>query len=116
MGRSQHAVAPVDLLAALNAEPRVAKGDGPEEELDVNAQGFRARAKREEERYRNATDSEYWFAACFRTAADLAAFLDAVGLAPAEGRWVHGDELAAALGVTYEVAEDGQDAAPPEVD
>ncbi|GAA2658006.1 MULTISPECIES: hypothetical protein [Actinosynnema] len=115
MGRPRHPADPVDLLAALNAE-RPAKGDKPAEELDANAEGFRARAKREEERYRNATDSEYWAAVCFRTAGDLAAFLDAVGVVPVDGRWVHGDELARALGVTYEVPEDGQDAAPPEVD
>lgn len=59
---------------------------------------FRDRAKREEERFRLATDSEYWFTLQFRTPAAAAAFTGRLGLAlhGEQLRYVSGPELAAA--------------------
>jgi len=61
--------------------------------------GFRDRAKREEERFRLATDSEYWVAFCFRTPAAPAAFAAALAL-PVTGRYVSGPALASATAAT----------------
>jgi hypothetical protein len=63
--------------------------------------GFRERAAREEERFRLATDSEYWVALCFRTPDGATAFASALGLT-SHGRYVPGPQLEAALvGRTY---------------
>ena len=53
--------------------------------------GFRERTARETERFRLATDSEYWAALCFRRAAGAAAFAAALGLNP--GSYVPGQLL-----------------------
>jgi hypothetical protein len=44
-------------------------------ELTALEQGYRDRAKQESNRFRDATDSEYWFAVCFKTRAEKEAFL-----------------------------------------
>ncbi len=58
--------------------------------------GFRDRARREAERFRLATDSEYWIALCFRTPDGPAAFAAALGLTP-HGRYLPGPQLEAAV-------------------
>jgi len=69
-------------------------------ELDALAQGFRQRRDQEEKRFRNATDSEYWFAVCFRTRADKDAFLAAVGAVARLGdKYIDGYALAKQLGL-----------------
>lgn len=52
--------------------------------------GFADRARREADRFRLATDSEYWVCFCFRTAGAAAAFARAAG---ADGRYVPGASL-----------------------
>lgn len=44
-------------------------------ELTALEQGFRDRAKQEQDRFRLATDSEYWVAICFTSREDKEAFL-----------------------------------------
>jgi hypothetical protein len=56
---------------------------------------FADRARREAERYRLATDSEYWLCLCFRQPGDPAAFAAALGLTP-DRRRVKGPDLEAA--------------------
>lgn len=51
---------------------------------------FADRARREADRFRLATDSEYWVCFCFRTAGAAAAFARAAG---ADGRYVPGASL-----------------------
>ncbi|XVV05344.1 hypothetical protein ACQPW3_08110 [Actinosynnema sp. CA-248983] len=98
-----------DLLAQLNAEPEPDPLAGVEytgdlatdaaTELDAVAQGFRDRTKREDERFRLATDSEYWFAVCFKTRADKEAFLAAARLMPIGDKYLDGYAVARALGI-----------------
>jgi hypothetical protein len=67
-----------DVLAGLNAEPEPDPladleytGDLPADsraELNAVQQGFQDRAKREEERFRLATDAEYWLILYFKSA------------------------------------------------
>ena len=62
-------------------------------------QGFRDRAKREDERFRLATDGEFWLAFCFRKPHQPAAFVAAFRLEQLPGtRYVPGPKLAAAVG------------------
>ena len=69
--------------------------DDPDADENVGAaererrEGFRERARREDERFRLATDSEFWVAFCFRQPDDPGKFLRALGVT-AEGRFVPG--------------------------
>jgi hypothetical protein len=49
-------------------------------ELNALQQAYQDRAKREDQRFRLAVDSEYWVAVCFVSRADKEAFLRATGL------------------------------------
>ena len=70
----------------------------PAEPVTDRQQGFRDRAKREEERFRLATDGEFWLAVCFRTPDLPARFAARYGLTLDEGRYLPGPALAAAIG------------------
>jgi hypothetical protein len=82
------------LLAGRPATEAAPEPAAPEAE-PAGRTGFRDRAKREEERFRLATDSEYWIALCFAKPGQATAFATALGLAP-EGRYVPGPEFEAA--------------------
>ncbi|MFI0406604.1 hypothetical protein [Actinomadura sp. 3N508] len=81
-------------------QPQLRPGDedATPEELDKRL-GFRARARREDERFRLATDSEFWVALCFRDPQDPARFCRATGTTP-DGRYVPGPRLAEVAGRT----------------
>ncbi len=71
----------------------------PAEPVDPQHQGFRDRAAREDERFRLATDPEFWVAICFRKPGQPAAFAAAFGLTADEhNRYVPGPKLAARVG------------------
>ncbi|MER7009923.1 hypothetical protein ABT324_00645 [Saccharopolyspora sp. NPDC000359] len=98
-----------DLLAMLNAEPDPDPladveytGDLAEDsrrELNAVQQGFRDRAKREAERFRLATDSEYWVAVCFKSREDKEKFLRNAGLLAIGDKYMDGYAVARVLGV-----------------
>ncbi|MCS7484668.1 hypothetical protein ACFFQW_45115 [Umezawaea endophytica] len=98
-----------DLLAQLNAEPESDPLEGVEysgdlatdstAELDALAIGFRERTKREDERFRLATDSEFWFALCFKSRDEKDAFLHAARLFHIGDKYLDGLAAAAVLGV-----------------
>ncbi len=46
-------------------------------EMTALQQGFKQRAEAEKDRFRKATDSEFWFAVCFTSREDKEAFLKA---------------------------------------
>lgn len=46
-------------------------------EMSALQEGFRQRAQAEQDRFRKATDSEFWFAVCFKSREDKEAFLKA---------------------------------------
>lgn len=68
-------------------------------ELDALAEGFRSRRDQEETRFKDATDSEYWFAVCFRTRDDKDAFLAAINATHLGDKYLDGHQLATILGV-----------------
>ncbi|MGW5741569.1 hypothetical protein [Amycolatopsis sp. NPDC003861] len=101
-----------DVLAQLKAEPEPDPladveytGDLPEDsrrELTALQQGFRDRARREAERFRLATDSEYWIAVCFKTREDKEKFLRNAGLLAIGDKYMDGYAVARVLGVPME--------------
>ncbi|WNV82226.1 hypothetical protein [Umezawaea sp. Da 62-37] len=108
-----------DLLAQLNAEPEPDPladvdytGDLAADsaaELDALAIGFRERTKREDERFRLATDSEYWFALCFKSREEKDAFLQAARLVHIGDKYLDGRAAAMALGVELPDTDTGKE-------
>lgn len=60
---------------------------------------YRDRAKQERERFKNATDSEYWFAVCFKTRDDKEKFLTELGAIMLGDKYIDGHQLAKQLGI-----------------
>lgn len=61
--------------------------------------GYRDRAKAEANRFKRATDSEYWFAVCFTTREEKEAFLRAAGLEHLGDKYLNGREVAQHLDI-----------------
>lgn len=76
-------------------------------ELDHVHQGFRDRQKAEAERFKNATDTGYYFTVIFETGTQAEAVLKAMGCAPQAGGdlFVDGRVLAEKLGVDLPKSE-----------
>lgn len=68
-------------------------------ELDLLQAGFRARRRAEDSRFRAATDSEYWFAVCFKTRAEKDLFLRLANLAQLGDKYLDGEKVAAILNI-----------------
>lgn len=68
-------------------------------ELVALEAGFKTRAKAEAARFALATDTEYWFAVCFRDRASKNAFLTAAGLMEIGDKYLDGHAVARLLGV-----------------
>lgn len=68
-------------------------------EVSATLQAFKDRAKKEQERFELATDSEYWFAVCFQTRAQKEHFLKAVQLLQAGDKYIDGRLLAKRMGI-----------------
>lgn len=64
----------------------------PKKEKESNADSaYQDRAKQEQKRRKNATDSEFWLCLCFKTDADRARFTEKIGYSG--GRFVNGVEF-----------------------
>ena len=61
--------------------------------------GFKARNRNEQQRFEEATDSEYWFALCFHTRAEKEKFLQALGWMDLGDKYLDGTVVAERLGV-----------------
>lgn len=70
---------------------------------------YRDRARKEADRFTATTDSEYWFAVCFKSRADKEAFLAAAGVKTKlmGDKYLSGYDLAAVLGVDMSEGERG---------
>lgn len=66
-------------------------------ELDDLQKAYRERAKNEANRFKNATDSEYWVAVCFKTRADKEKFLREFGLDSLGDKYIDGHKAAETL-------------------
>lgn len=70
-------------------------------ELVALQTAFVNRRQQEDKRFRDATDSEYWFAVCFRNRADKEKFLAAIGNLDSD-KYLDGRELARRLNIEME--------------
>lgn len=66
-------------------------------ELSALESGYRERAKMEVSRFKDATDSEFWFAVCFKTREDKEAFLKEFGLWNFGDKYLDGAKVASQL-------------------
>ncbi|GAA1292002.1 hypothetical protein [Saccharothrix xinjiangensis] len=108
-----------DLLAQLNADPEpdpladVTYTGGlatdSTAELDALARGFRERTAREDERFRLATDSEFWFVLCFKSREEKDEFLRAARLLHLGDKYLDGHAAASALGVDLPEPDTGEE-------
>lgn len=64
--------------------------------------GFKNRAKREDQRFTDATDSEFWIAVCFQTREQKEEFLQKLDLLQYGDKYLDGMLVAAQLGVTLD--------------
>ena len=64
--------------------------------------GFKGRAQVENQRFLDATDSEYWFAVCFQTREQKEEFLEKLKLMEIGDKYLDGMEVAKALGIELE--------------
>ncbi len=71
-------------------------------EFTALAAGFRQRRDAEAQRFRAATDSEYWFAVCFKDRASKDAFLKAIKATRLGDKYIDGHALAQLLGVNLD--------------
>jgi len=80
-------------------EPAGTFADQAAVQLSALEQGIKDRKRAERDRFRAATDSEYWFAVCFTSRAQKEAFLKAAGLWEYGDKYLDGRLLADRLGV-----------------
>lgn len=75
------------------------KGVGEESTAEVSAllTAFKARQKQEQKRFQDATDSEYWFAVCFKNRAEKDEFLKKYNLAALGNKYLDGGKVDATL-------------------
>lgn len=66
-------------------------------ELTAMEQAYRERAKAEADRFRAATDSEFWFAVCFTSREEKEAFLAEFGLGGLGDKYLDGREVTKVL-------------------
>lgn len=96
---------PASFIAAANAAPDPLMdveypGDLAGDckvELDAVQAAFRARRKGEDKRFRQATDSEYWVALCFKDRDAKETFLRESGLLTLGDKYLDGHKAAAVL-------------------
>ncbi len=72
------------------------------EETNEIMTAFEARAKNEQARLLDATDSEFWVAMCFQTREQKDEFLRKAGLLPLGDKYLDGMKVAKAMGITLE--------------
>jgi hypothetical protein len=72
-------------------------------ELNEVLRQFKQRAKNEEKRFVDATDSEYWFAVCFATRAEKEEFLEKIAGGTLNDKYINGRDFAKKLGITLGV-------------
>lgn len=68
-------------------------------ELDALSDAFRDRRRREDRRFKQATDSEFWVALCFENREQKEAFLRAFKIARLGDKYLDGRKVAVELGV-----------------
>lgn len=71
-------------------------------EIEELQAGFKARAQREDQRFEDATDSEFWVALCFQTRAQKDEFLRKAGWLEIGEKYLDGMLVALKLGISLD--------------
>ena len=100
-GRSAVADDPIGELDYAN----ITNEEATSKEISATLLAFKARAKKEQERFAIATDSEYWVGVCFQTRAQKEAFLAGVNLLQHGDKYIDGELLAKRMGVPLPAAD-----------
>lgn len=89
-----------DPLASVEYEGKIE----PDSKKETSAilEAFKARAKQEAKRMRDATDSEYWFAVCFGNREEKEQFLHAINMIAHGDKYIDGRKLAEAMGINLD--------------
>lgn len=87
-----------DPLGHIDYE-NITNEEAVKQETSAVLEAFKARAKKEQERFALATDTEYWVGLCFQTREQKEVFLRAVGLLQAGDKYIDGRLLAKRMGV-----------------
>lgn len=91
--------APIEPKSKLD---RVRKGVADFTDLTDLQRGFKARAAREDQRFEDNVDSEFWVCVVFQTRHHKERFLKAMGLWEHGDKYIDGDVLADAIGLEYD--------------
>lgn len=83
-------------------------------EIDAIKKGFRERAKMENNRFDDVTDSEFWFAMCFKTREQKERFLKAMKWIEYGDKYLNGELIAAQMGV--DIGESDLKMTAPKID
>lgn len=75
-------------------------------EVSALESAFKSRRVAEDRRFRNATDSEFWFAVYFQSRAEKESFLRAIGALRLGDKYIDGAALAKVLGLDIERGEE----------
>ena len=70
-----------------------------ENELNEVLEGFKSRARAEDDRFKLATDSEYWTCICFQSRSQVEAFILALKLGNGTEKYLDGLRVARKLGI-----------------
>lgn len=97
LGRRQKLTPEPDPLATVEYTGDLAQDAAAE--LGALEEGYRSRAKAEADRFKRATDSEYWVAVCFTSREEKDRFLHRAGLADIGDKYLDGREVADRLAV-----------------
>jgi hypothetical protein len=85
-------------LPSSRSDRSLAEVEATAETSEILA-AFRQAARREDQRFREATDSEHWIALCFQTRAQKEEFLRKVGWMGLGDKYIDGMTVAEALGM-----------------
>lgn len=102
----------VTMGAKRSKAPEAARGERVDDvattplppELSALQKGFKGRSLAETERYKEATDSEFWVAICFTSRKQKEEFLEKTGLDACGDKYLDGEDVAHLLGVELEAA------------
>lgn len=76
-----------------------------EAEINEVLAGFKARARAEDDRFRLATDSEYWTCICFQSREQVEAFIKIMGIGNGTEKYLDGLRVAKKLGVLEQIPQ-----------
>lgn len=88
-----------DIGLSSDEEPHGTAEEDSKEEMSEVLRGFKDRARQENQRMEDATDSEYWFAVCFQTREQKEKFLTIMQWLDFGDKYLDGSLIMEQLGI-----------------